>query len=111
MPGWTESMDGSKSCVRLEADGFEEVDLDGIYMGLGGGIVFQHGPVQEAGVNGTTIETVIGVLINRLEGFQRGAFRNGYNADAITHLKIAKQRLLDRTRDRQARGVEGVNAV
>lgn len=111
MSNWSESMDGSRYTVNLYPEYGAETDPDPILPGTAGQIIFQHGPIQEVGVNGTTIETVIDVLINRLEGFQRGAFRNGYNADAITHLKIAKERLLDRTRDRQARGVEGVNVA
>lgn len=111
---WTQSMDGTKSVVFLQADGFEEADLSTVPSDEEadhcGYLVFQHGPIKEVGQNGTTIEGVIDVLVNRLEGFQRGPFANQYNADAIEHLKAGKERLLDRTRDRQARGVEGTNA-
>ena len=113
MTTWTESMDGTKSVVYLQADGFDEAELATIPSDEEadhcGYIVFQHGPIKEVGRNGTTIEGVIDVLVNRLEGFQRGPFANQYNADAAMYMKAAKQRLLDRTRDREARGVEGVN--
>ena len=74
-------------------------------------IKFQFGPVGEVGVNGCTIEDVIDVLVTRLEGFQRGPFRCRENALAITKLEEAKHWLLERTRKRQAQGVEGTNAA
>ena len=73
-------------------------------------IKFQAGPIQMAGVNGCSIEDVIDVLTERLEGFQKGQFRCRENALAITKLEEAKLWLLERTRRRQAQGVEGTNA-
>jgi hypothetical protein len=35
-------------------------------------ILFQNGPITEAGVNGLTHEALIAILIDRLEGFQGG---------------------------------------
>ena len=70
---------------------------------------FQLGPIKEVGVNGTTIESVIDVLVARLEGFQSGPFRCRENALAITKLEEAKQWLLYRTQKRQNQGVEGEN--
>lgn len=73
-------------------------------------ILFQFGPIQEVGVNGTTLEHMIGLLVKRLEGFQNGPFRCRENALAITKLEEARMWLLERTRKRQEQGVEGVNA-
>jgi len=73
-------------------------------------IKFQCGPIKEHGVNGTTIEEVIGLLVARLEGFQSGPFRCRENALAITKLEEARLWLYERTRKRQEQGVEGVNA-
>ena len=70
---------------------------------------FQHGPIKEAGVNGITNEVLIAIIIDRLEGAQTGPFASDYNADAIVALRVASERLADRTRDREARGVEGQN--
>lgn len=67
-------------------------------------IDFQCGP----GVNGVTNEALLAVLIDRLEYFQVGAFANDYNAIALAHLRSA-QGLLDRTRERMARGVDGTH--
>lgn len=90
-----ETMDGSPSHVQEDY-----IDIQ-----------FQAGPIQERGVNGTTIEEVIGVLCRRLEGFQNGPFRCRENALAITKLEEARMWLTERTRKRQSQGVEGTNAA
>lgn len=99
-------MDGSPSRVILPIPGSDEVSTDPHPAGF---IQFQAGPIAEHGRNGTTIEAVIQVLIERLAGFQLGPFANTYNQEAINHLAYAKQALERRTKDRQARGVEGRN--
>lgn len=73
-------------------------------------IKFQCGVIPEHGVNGTTIERVIDLLVARLEGFQKGDFRCRENALAITNLEQARLWLNERTRKRKAEGVEGSNA-
>lgn len=88
-----EALDGSPATVTDEDD----------YLY----IKFQCGPVLGAGINGTTIEAVIAVLVNRLQGFQDGPFKCRENALAITKLEEAKMWLRHRTEDRESRGVEG----
>lgn len=73
-------------------------------------IMFQHGPINEHGVNGITQEALLAILIDRLEGFQSGPYANAYNAAALDHLRSAQGVLLDRTRERMSRNVEGTNA-
>lgn len=68
---------------------------------------FQNGPIKEHGVNGITQEALLAVCIDRLEGFQRGEFACRENALALTKLQEAMHWLHHRTRDREARGVEG----
>jgi hypothetical protein len=92
-----EAMDGSSAIVN-DAAGYIHIK-------------FQCGPVQEHGVNGTSIENVIDLLVARLEGFNNGPFRCRENSLAITHLQEAQNWLERRTRDRVKRGVEGVNAA
>lgn len=70
-------------------------------------ILFQNGPINEHGVNGLTQEALLAIVIDRLECFQAGPFASDYNAKALEHVKAAQQSLLQRTRDRMARGVEG----
>ena len=89
------AMDGSPATVRDSA-GFISIK-------------FQLGPVKEKGVNGTSIENVIDLLVRRLEGFQNGPFKCRENALAITKLEEAVQWLEHRTRKRVAQGVEGTN--
>lgn len=72
-------------------------------------VLFQNGPIAEVGVNGVTHEVLLAILIDRLEAFQRGPFANEYNAAALAHLQSAQSCLLDRTRERMARGVEGTH--
>lgn len=73
-------------------------------------IQFQNGPIPEAGVNGLTHEVLLAILINRLEGFQSGPFANEYNGLALGYVKLAQETLLNRTRERMTRGVEGTLA-
>lgn len=92
-----------------------------------GTIKFQSGPINLTGLNGITNEALLAIVIDRLRGFQglipnqpvakaaeggpeftRGKFACRENAVALTHLEEALMWLQKRTRDRMARGVEGV---
>ena len=70
-------------------------------------ITFQHGPIQEVGVNGAHIEDVIDLLVARLREFNEGPTRCRENSLAITHLEEAKNWLVSRTLKRVEQGVEG----
>lgn len=70
-------------------------------------IIFQCGPIAEHGVNGITQEALLAIVIDRLECFQAGPFASVYNAEALTYAKAAQESLLNRTRERMVRGVEG----
>jgi len=74
-----------------------------------GKIKFQKGPVQEAGPNGLTNESLLAVVIDRLQGFQAGDFSCRENALALTKLQEAMHWLQHRTLDRLKRRVEGKN--
>ena len=65
--------------------------------------------MKEHGVNGTSIENVLELLLRRLEGFQRGPFVCDENGRAIGYLKLAMEALEERTQKREAAGVEGTN--
>jgi len=77
--------------------------------GVYGFVQFQEGPVLEAGVNGTSMEVLAQVIIDRLEGYQRGPFPCDENAHALQHFRSALAWLDVRTGRRRAQGVEGVN--
>lgn len=72
---------------------------------------FQDGPIKEAGINGVMDENLIAIVIDRLRGFQSGAYSSRYNAIALTKLEESLMWLQQRTRDREARGVEGTHKV
>lgn len=74
-------------------------------------IQFQDGPIREVGTNGITHEALLAILIDRLQGFQRGPYACRENAIALTKLEEAKHWLEARTRARVERGVEGTNKV
>lgn len=81
-----------------------EIKHGGLQLGV---IKFQNGPIKEHGVNGITQEALLAICIDRLEGFQRGEFACRENALALTKMQEAMHWLHHRTRDREARGVEG----
>lgn len=74
-------------------------------------ILFQNGPIGDVGVNGVTHEALIAILIDRLEGFQAGAYANDDNQIALLSLRQAQSALQRRTRERMGRGVEGTHTV
>ena len=74
-------------------------------------IAFQNGPIKEVGTNGLTHESLIAILIDRLEAFQSGPYKSGYNGNALHHLRKAQEELFNKTRERLVRNVEGTHTV
>lgn len=74
-------------------------------------IQFQHGPIAEVGVNGITNEVLLAILIDRLEGFQSSKFGCVENAAALAFARNSLAALESRTKNREARGVEGTHEV
>ena len=74
-------------------------------------ILFQNGPIKEAGVNGITQEALLAICADRLRCFQAGPYAHPSNAEALTHIEAAQKALQMRTKERLARGVEGTNTV
>ena len=72
---------------------------------------FQDGPIKEVGINGIMDENLLAIVIDRLQGFQSGDYKSRYNAIAMTKIEEALMWLQKRTRDREARGVEGTHKV
>jgi hypothetical protein len=68
---------------------------------------FQRGPVLEAGVNGLSNEVLLAIVVDRLEGAQRGRFACKDNEDALGMIKGGLTCLHKRTATRLAQGVEG----
>ena len=83
--------------------------------GRGFTITWQNGPLSVDGVrrepNGAFVEDVITAVLGRIQFYQASRFKCRENALAITKLEEALHWLDHRTRNRQARGVEGTHAV
>ena len=110
----TDEAGAGGACHRYRIDGFnlgknpsEDVTMPQLYLT----IVFQNGPIAEAGVNGITHEALIAILVDRLRCFQDGPYKCRENALALTKLEEAQHWLHARTRTRLARGVEGTHKV
>jgi hypothetical protein len=74
-------------------------------------IRFQKGPIQEVGVNGISEESLLAILMDRLEGFQSDPYKCLSNELSLHYLRQAMWHLGARTRERQARGVEGTHGL
>ncbi len=83
--------------------------------GPGFAIYWQNGPLAIDGVrkepNGAFVEHIIEAAIDRLEYYQDSKFKSNYNEEAIKSLKNALSSLNQRTKDREARGVEGTHEL
>jgi hypothetical protein len=73
-------------------------------------IIFQNGPINEAGVNGVTQEVLLAIVADRLRSFHAGPYACKANACALTHIEEAQHWLQQRTIERMRRGVEGTSA-
>ncbi len=103
------------ACHRYEIGGFntfknpssDEGDRQGYSGHLA--LLFQNGPISEAGVNGITQEVLLAIVADRLRSFQEGPYRCKANACALTHIEEAMHWLQQRTLERMRRGVEGTH--
>ncbi len=59
--------------------------------------------------NGAFVEDVIAACADRLRYYQASRFASSYNAKALEHLDAAMAALDQRTKDRDAREVEGTH--
>lgn len=73
-------------------------------------IAFQQGNPQE-GFNGILDVDLTAILIDRLEGFQKGPYADPANAVVLTHLKAALAGQQARRQARVDRGVQDTPAV
>jgi len=83
--------------------------------GRGFTIAWQDGPLVVDGErrepNGAFVEDIIAAAIGRIEVYQASQFACRESDDALMALRSAASRLDDRTKSRQARGVEGAHTV
>lgn len=69
-------------------------------------VEFQNGVIPDVGVNGITNEAFLSILLHRLN-YLNGKFPCRENLIAITKIEEAAMWLDQRTKNREARGVEG----
>ena len=101
---------------RFESKHFDDENgnpAGGHSKGIGMSIDWQNGPLGRGKTrlspNGAFVETVIAVVIDRLEYYQASRFKCRENALAITKLQEANHWLNHRTQDREKREVEGTH--
>lgn len=85
----------------------------GVSSGRGFTISWQNGPLgrgnERKEPNGAFVEDVLQAVIQRIVFYQDSEFACEENADALAYLRLAAKRLDDRTKDRDARAVEGTH--
>jgi len=95
---------------HLDADGNP---AGGSVSGVGLSITWQNGPLGRGAdrkePNGAFVETVLAAALQRIQSYQDGKFKCRENAIAITKIEEALMWLDKRTRDREARQVEGTH--
>lgn len=103
---------GIKSEHWNDANGNPE---GGTTFGNGFAIGWQHGPLgrgaERREPNGAFVEDVIDACADRIRYYQAGRFASDYNAKALEHLEAALAALDQRTKDREARAVEGTHGA
>jgi hypothetical protein len=87
----------------------------GVSTGRGFTISWQNGPLGRGNdrrePNGAFVEDVIQAVIRRIEFYQSTQFHCTDNADALKALQIAAEHLDNRTKNREAREVEGTHKL
>jgi hypothetical protein len=90
----------------------------GVSTGKGFSISWQHGPLgrgeERREANGAFVEDLIQAVRQRIEFYQtasEGRFQCAENAEAIMALHMAEEALDRRTREREARQVEGTHTA
>ncbi len=93
-----------------------DLPAGGSVEGTGLSIQWQNGPLgtgdERKEPNGAFVETVIAAAMQRIEWYQEvnnGKFNCIENDMALNHLKQALDHLDERTKSREARGVEGTH--
>ena len=91
------------------------IPTGGLISGVGIDIKWQEGPLGRDGdrikPNGAFVEDVINACKQRLEFYNNSQFKCRENSIAITKLDEALMWLEHRTKDREARGVEGTHSI
>lgn len=109
----TKMNDIAKCLVKNDSDEYDN-PAGGEVSGVGLSIVWQNGPLgreNQKEPNGAFVETVLSAALQRIQYYQDSKFKCRENAIAITKIEEALLWLDKRTRDREARNVEGTHAI
>ena len=87
------------------------VVLGGACHGTGMTLSWQDGALEGKPANGTFVEDVLLVAMERLKSYQENAYACEENEVAIKNIKKAIKALNKRTEERKKRGVEGTMSV
>lgn len=108
-------MNAIDSCKIINETDLNGNPTGGLVIGTGLNISWQNGPLgrgpQRKEPNGAFVETVISAAKTRLEFYQESKFKCEENAQALSHLEEALKILDARTKNREAREVEGTHTV
>jgi hypothetical protein len=111
-------MNAIKECLIENKQDDKGNPTGGVVSGVGCEIRWQDGPLgrgeDRATPNGAFVETVLSAALQRIQFYQdasEGRFRCRENAVAITKIEEALMWLDKRTRDREARQVEGTHTA
>jgi hypothetical protein len=109
-------MNAIKDCIVQNVEDVNGNPAGGSVTGTGLNIEWQNGPLGRGEArkepNGAFVETVLSAALQRIEWYQtasNGKFKCRENAIAITKIEEALLWLDKRTRDREARQVEGTH--
>ena len=93
----------------------ENQPAGGVSFGPGYSISWQDGPLGRGPdrdkPNGAFVEDILAVVKDRIEFYQKSKFECKENDTAIQHIDLALAFLDNRTKNREARGVEGTHTV
>lgn len=99
--------------IAKNRDDAEGKPAGGTTVGTGFTIVWQDGPLGRGAdrkpPNGAFVEDVIDAARQRIAYYQSSQFACEDNAEALGHLTMALECLDRRTREREARAVEGTH--
>ena len=103
---------GGGACHHYRLSSYVDLPDGNAEATVQGDVVFQKGPLLEVGgVNGVSDDSLLAIVLDRLQSMQRGPFACMENDEAAKHVTLAMARMKQRRAQRAERGVLGKNEV